>query len=90
TPVEKRRVVDLEGLARRVCAAKAGASRPAIPVATPAVPAAALGHEDRLEHVIAHLVQNALDATAAGGEVDVRIGREGASPSARCAIRVRV
>lgn len=32
----------------------------------------ALGHEERLERVIGHLVQNAVDATAAGGKVSVR------------------
>ena len=29
----------------------------------------ALGHEDRLDHVIGHLIQNALDATTGGGRV---------------------
>jgi signal transduction histidine kinase len=37
----------------------------------------ALGHEDRLERVIGHLVQNALDATAAEGRVAVRVFRDG-------------
>jgi len=37
----------------------------------------AVGHEDRLEHVIGHLVQNALDATGESGGVAVRAGREG-------------
>jgi signal transduction histidine kinase len=36
----------------------------------------AVGHEDRLEHVIGHLVQNALDATDGGGRVSVRLGRD--------------
>ncbi|HEY5861806.1 MAG TPA: XrtA/PEP-CTERM system histidine kinase PrsK, partial [Casimicrobiaceae bacterium] len=76
TPGEKRRVVDLEGLVRRVCAAK-GDTR--TPIAVETMPLPALGHEDRLEHVIGHLVQNALDATAEHGQVEVRIGREGAS-----------
>jgi signal transduction histidine kinase len=35
----------------------------------------ALGHEDRIEHVVAHLVQNALDATGTGGSVSVRVAR---------------
>ncbi len=38
----------------------------------------AIGHEERLEHVIGHLVQNALDATADGGRVTVRLFRDGA------------
>jgi putative PEP-CTERM system histidine kinase len=75
TPGEKRRLVDLEGVVRRVCAAKAGTGAP---IAVETVPVSALGHEDRLEHVIGHLVQNALDATAERGEVRVQIRREGA------------
>ncbi|HET9046236.1 MAG TPA: XrtA/PEP-CTERM system histidine kinase PrsK [Casimicrobiaceae bacterium] len=76
TPSEKRRPVDLDGIVRRVCAAKAGTRAP---IAMETMPVSAFGHEDRLEHVIGHLVQNALDATAEEGEVGVRIRREGGS-----------
>ncbi len=72
---EKRRLVELEGLVRRVCAAKAGDRTQ---IAVDSTPLHALGHEDRLEHVIGHLVQNALDATAGGGTVEARVGRDGA------------
>ncbi len=34
------------------------------------------GHEERLERVLGHLVQNALDATAEGGEVWVAVQRQ--------------
>ena len=74
TPIEKRRLVDLDGAVRRVCAAKTGTRTP---IAVDAAPLQAFGHEDRLEHVIGHLVQNALDATSAGGEVRVRVARDG-------------
>jgi putative PEP-CTERM system histidine kinase len=75
TPVEKARPVDLEPLVRRVCAAKGAAGgRIDIEAAQGAV---AVGHEERLEHVVGHLVQNALDATANGGRVAVRVSREG-------------
>jgi putative PEP-CTERM system histidine kinase len=74
TPVDKPRQVDLAALVTRVCAAKQGARTP---VALDLSPVSALGHEDRLEHVIGHLVQNALDATADGGQVGLRLGREG-------------
>jgi signal transduction histidine kinase len=37
----------------------------------------ALGHEERLEHVIGHLLQNALDATQAGGTVRIAVRRDG-------------
>ncbi|HNH25198.1 MAG TPA: ATP-binding protein, partial [Accumulibacter sp.] len=36
----------------------------------------ARGHEDRIERVIGHLVQNALDATEKDGRVWVRIARQ--------------
>jgi hypothetical protein len=74
TPVNKPRQVELEPLVRRVCAAKTG-SRSPILLDLSAV--SGLGHEDRLEHVIGHLLQNALDATADGGEVSVRLSMNG-------------
>src|SRR5262249_55871914 len=36
----------------------------------------AMGHSDQLGHVIGHLVQNALDATAGRGPVSVRLRRD--------------
>src|SRR6266566_4976669 len=36
----------------------------------------AMGHADQLEHVIGHLVQNALDATGGRGKVAVRLRRD--------------
>ena len=68
------------------CAACARPSRPADRRSTldlaPGV--SAIGHEDRLEHVIGHLVQNALDATAGGGQRDrAARPRRGASPWSR-------
>jgi putative PEP-CTERM system histidine kinase len=74
TPVEKPRQVDLGPLVKRVCAAKSG-QRSAIGLDL--APTSALGHEDRLEHVIGHLVQNALDATASQGQVSVKLGVTG-------------
>jgi putative PEP-CTERM system histidine kinase len=74
TPVENARPVDLEVLARRVCAAKA---RDESPIALDLMAGVTtLGHEDRLEHVIGHLVQNAIDATVGGGQVSVRVHRK--------------
>jgi len=75
TPVEKPRLIELEPAVRRVCAAKSGAHAPIELDLMPGV--LALGHDDRLEHVIGHLVQNALDATAGGGRVTVRLDRDG-------------
>jgi len=74
-PVERPHVIELGPLVRRVCKAKADGEHP-IEVEVSAE-AASLGHEDRLEHVIAHLVQNALDASRPGEPVTVRVRRDG-------------
>ena len=75
TPVEKPRPTDLEGIVRRVASAKSDHR------ATVGLDLASgictLGDEDRLEHVIGHLVQNAQDATMDRGEVSVRLFRDG-------------
>jgi putative PEP-CTERM system histidine kinase len=70
-PVENVRSVDLDAIVRRVCAAKSDPRVP-IDVESPA-PATAFGHEHRLEHVIGHLVQNAIDASPPGSPVAVRV-----------------
>jgi putative PEP-CTERM system histidine kinase len=75
TPVENARPIDLEPVVRRVCAAKSSTDVPvSLELAKGVV---TVGHEDRLEHVIGHLVQNAIDATEQGGRVSVRLQREG-------------
>jgi len=74
TPVDKPAAVALEPIVRRVQTAKAvGERRLTVDVATGAH---AFGHEDRLERVIGHLVQNALDATLPDGLVSIRVRRE--------------
>jgi putative PEP-CTERM system histidine kinase len=74
TPVENPRPVELEPLVRRVVAAKTSQRGAVSFDVAPGI--VAVGNEDRLEHVIGHLVQNALDATANGGHVTVRLGRD--------------
>lgn len=75
TPIEETRPVELGPLVSRVCTAKTVhgrdlrfESRAGLTVS---------GHEDRLEHVIGHLVQNALDAIAADGHVSLRLYADG-------------
>jgi len=76
-PVERPRAVDLAPILRRVCRAKAAGGQPVeIEIANEV---AALGHEDRLEHVIGHLVQNAVDASSAGEPVRVVLSHDGAA-----------
>ncbi len=76
TPVEKPHLVDLEHVVRQACAAKSVHTTPIKLELAPGI--STIGHEDQLDHVIGHLVQNALDATANGGTVTVRLGREDA------------
>ena len=74
-PPDKPGVTEIAAVVRRVCEAK-GLARAAVEVESTQMPAT-LAHEDRLDHVIGHLVQNALDATAGGGSVTVRLRTEG-------------
>ena len=75
TPVDRPSLIDLEAIVRRVVSTKTDGRMPIRLELTPAT--CALGHEDRLKHVIGHLVQNAQDATADRGEVTVRLFRDG-------------
>jgi putative PEP-CTERM system histidine kinase len=73
-PIENARPVRLAPLVQRVVAGKQAQGRSIGCDASGDV--VALGHEDRLERVLGHLVQNALEATAGGGEVQVRLAEE--------------
>jgi putative PEP-CTERM system histidine kinase len=73
-PVENARHVDVDAVVRRVCAARSGCG---VPIEARSLAGAAItGHEDRLEHVISHLLQNAIDATSAAGLVRVGVEQE--------------
>jgi ActR/RegA family two-component response regulator len=74
-PVENPRAVDLASIARRVQILRAAGNRAVQIDARDGI--VALGHEERLERVIGHLVQNALDAAGEHGRVTVRVGRDG-------------
>ena len=75
TPVDSPRPIDLEVVVRRVCGAK---SDPGTPIGLELAPGVfALGHEDRLEHVIGHLVQNAIDASTSARQVTVFLAHDG-------------
>ena len=74
TPVGNPRLTNLETIVRAVCATRSGAHAAVHLDIAPGL--LALGHEDRLDHVIGHLVQNALDATPEGGRIDVRLFSE--------------
>jgi putative PEP-CTERM system histidine kinase len=73
TPVEGPRGVDLSDVIRRIQTARAAQGR-AVDVEL-GERLLAKGHEDRIERVIGHVVQNALDATEAEGRVWVTLAR---------------
>ena len=66
--------VDLSAIVHRIQAAKAG-QQPALEVRIDEA-LTARGHEERIERVIGHMVQNALDATDASGSVEIHVGKQ--------------
>lgn len=75
TPLDGPRGIDLADVMRRIQNAKSGQGRDVeLNIEERLI---ARGHEDRVERVIGHLVQNALDATDADGRVWVRLARQG-------------
>lgn len=74
TPIENRKAIDLGGVVTRVQRAKCRDERRLSVQVDDRL--AAFAHEERLEHVIGHLVQNALDATEPDGHVGVRVYSE--------------
>jgi putative PEP-CTERM system histidine kinase len=75
TPVNAPQPVDLAAAIRRIVRAKAG--QEPVPDVQIDAGVATKGHADRVERVIGHLVQNALDATPADGRVWIRLGAQG-------------
>src|SRR5258705_3046865 len=73
TPVNAPQGVDLGGLIAHIHRAKAN-QRPILELRLEER-VATRGHEDRLERVIGHLVQNAIDATEDNGHVWIRLAR---------------
>ncbi len=66
--------VDLAAIVRRIQSAKAD-QQPVLEVSIDE-PLCARGHEERIERVIGHMAQNALDATEATGSVAIHLRRE--------------
>src|SRR4029079_12253312 len=74
TPVDVPHSVDLAALIGRIQRAKEG--QQPVPEIVLEDRVAARGHEDRVERVIGHLVQNAIDATERTGRVWIRLARQ--------------
>lgn len=75
TPPGGARGVELAAVVERIASGARSAGRRVETDCTPGL--ATRGHEDRLERVLGHLVQNALDATPPEGRVWVRCARHG-------------
>jgi putative PEP-CTERM system histidine kinase len=75
TPLERPRPVDLAAVVRRVELSRA-AGRSGLEIEAPNG-VVVFGHEDRLERVIGHLVQNAFDASDENPRIVLRVAREG-------------
>lgn len=71
--IDPPRLVDLLGIVRGVCQSKRGQLPEVSLVDAIGRPVEVLAHPERLERIIGHIVQNALDATDEGGMVAVRI-----------------
>lgn len=75
-PVEKPRPVDLQAMIRRIIHAKAREAKKIDLDMEPNL--RILAHEDRIERVVGHIVQNAIEATEPNnGDVTVRVFRVG-------------
>ena len=77
SPVESARLVDVDAVLRRACAGKSASPVNIVLESTGALTIE--GHEDRLERVIGHLLQNAIDASSAGANVRVSVIGEAGS-----------
>ena len=69
TPIENAKPIDLVPIVERVTTAHSVAGQVIGLKVQPGL--RALGHEERLERVLGHLVQNAVDATCGHGEISV-------------------
>lgn len=74
TPVDAPRPVQLADIIRRIHRAKRG--QQPVPELHLDEHVVAKGHEDRIERVIGHIVQNAIDATDKDGRVWIRLERQ--------------
>ncbi len=75
SPIDKPRAVDLAALLRNVHSNRV--ANPHSMQLEAAVGVWAFGHEDRLERVVAHLIQNGFDAAGERAQVAVRTYRDG-------------
>jgi putative PEP-CTERM system histidine kinase len=76
-PIEKPVAVSLAPIVRRAVESKQ-VYEPKPRVMADAADILVIANPERLERVVGHLVQNALEATPADGQVDIIVGRKGA------------
>jgi putative PEP-CTERM system histidine kinase len=73
SPIDPPRIVNLVAIASRVCRIKRGQVPEISLIDETQGVAEALAHPERLERIMGHIVQNALDATNDTGKVGIRI-----------------
>lgn len=75
TPIEQKRMVDLGALCQRIVATRGADGGPRVSARTDQG-VCVQAHAERLERIVGHLVQNAMDATPEQGRVQVSVGRQ--------------
>lgn len=75
--IDPPRLTDLARIARNVCVSKRGQRPPVVFSDETEGAIEVLAHPERLERIIGHVVQNALDATNEDGKVSVRLTNSG-------------
>lgn len=75
--IDPPRAVDLLAILRSVCARRHNQLPPLTPTLPEAGRIEVSAHPERLERIIGHVVQNALDATPADGKVELKLERVG-------------
>lgn len=76
TPINQRRPVQLKAVVEHIIHSKR-MFKPCPSMAPDAPDLTVLAHAERLERILGHIVQNALDATSEHGSVSVELSREG-------------
>ena len=84
TPINQRKPVPLTPLLEHIVQSKR-LFRPAPVLVSGGPDLAVLAHSERLERIVGHIVQNALDATSEHGSVSVEVSRSGNFASIRVA-----
>lgn len=76
-PIQNPQSANLSAIAHRVCEQRRAQHPGLVCIASQSV--FAICHADRMEHVLAHVVQNAIDATSGSGSIRVTVETQGSN-----------